>query len=363
MGSDDLWERMAALPVAQAAFGAAAAALGGQGGTKALSVVVAAAARGAAQGAAAGAAGAGAGASDCSGGAKGEIELLAEVLDAVGEKSNLEWPISVQDAKGILRDGGARSLASRLGRLSKARNARGHPDVSLAREVRAHFVAKAAGGDNVQEHPEPIARASTVNVNGNGENVQMKSKQDVGKVKQAQELKLHLVGSDQLPVQIFEPELENKCVELQMMKAELAAETAARAASASEVEKLQQQVVALHTKLDSNAAKASEYKDMVAGLEAELAAAREAMASATTGSQQLAEQIVELQAKKEEAEQVQMRLREALADAERRIEEESSRAAEAVELCQGAFHLAREAATGSGSASESASRPSRTKRR
>ncbi|CAK0876960.1 unnamed protein product, partial [Prorocentrum cordatum] len=107
MGSDDLWERMAALPVAQAAFGEAAGALRGHSGTKALSVAAAAAVRGAAPGAAAGAAGAGAAASACGGGPKSEIALLAEVLDAVGEASDLEWPVSVQDAKGLLQDSGA----------------------------------------------------------------------------------------------------------------------------------------------------------------------------------------------------------------------------------------------------------------
>jgi len=156
MGMDGLLERLVALPIAQAAFGAALAALAGQGGqsgTKATAAVVAAAARGAAQGLAAGASVACADGADDGYGKRCELVQLEVVLDAVKDAMDLTDPVSVQDAKSILRDRGAPKLASRVGRLSKLRNAKGHPDVGLAREVRSHLAGSDAGstGDGLTE--------------------------------------------------------------------------------------------------------------------------------------------------------------------------------------------------------------------
>ena len=149
-------EKMAALPIAQAAFGAALAALaghGGQCGTKVTAAVVAAAARGAVQGMEAGASAACADGVDDGYGKKCELVQLEVVLDAVKDAMNLTDPVSVQDAKSILRERGAPKLASRVGRLSKLRNAKGHPDVGLARDVRSHLAGSDAGstGDGLTE--------------------------------------------------------------------------------------------------------------------------------------------------------------------------------------------------------------------
>ncbi|CAK0829803.1 unnamed protein product [Prorocentrum cordatum] len=156
MGMDGLLETMTALPIAQAAFGAALAALaghGGQCGTKVTAAVVAAAARGAVQGMAAGASAACAHGGDDGYGKKCELVQLEVVLDAVKDAMNFTDPVSVQDAKNILRERGAPKLASRVGRLSKLRNAQGHPDVGLARDVRSHLAGSDAGstGDGLTE--------------------------------------------------------------------------------------------------------------------------------------------------------------------------------------------------------------------
>ncbi|CAK0867591.1 unnamed protein product, partial [Prorocentrum cordatum] len=78
--------------------------------------------------------------------------------------------------------------------------------------------------------------------------------------------------------------------EISDLKTELAAEAAARAAAESEVKQLQQQVVTLHAKLDSNVATASEDNGMVAGRETELEAVRATLTSATMGTEHRAQQ-------------------------------------------------------------------------
>jgi hypothetical protein len=69
-----------------------------------------------------------------------------EALVAVREAAQTEEKFNVASAKGWLRENGSagRGLASRLGRLSKARNATSHPDVSLIREIR-RLVAGTSG--------------------------------------------------------------------------------------------------------------------------------------------------------------------------------------------------------------------------
>ena len=63
---------------------------------------------------------------------------LEEALVAVQEVACTEAKLNVGKATGWLREQGSprRCLAGRLGRLSKARNATLHPDVSLLRDIR-----------------------------------------------------------------------------------------------------------------------------------------------------------------------------------------------------------------------------------
>ena len=64
------------------------------------------------------------------------FERFEEVLVAVGELEGTPKP-SVSQAKAALRGYGVqgRQMASRLGRFSKLRNGRAHPDVSLASDI------------------------------------------------------------------------------------------------------------------------------------------------------------------------------------------------------------------------------------
>ncbi|CAK0855486.1 unnamed protein product, partial [Prorocentrum cordatum] len=72
------------------------------------------------------------------------------VDDGYGKRCEL---VQLEDAKSILRERGAPKFASRVGRLSKLRNATGHPDVGLARDVRSHLTGSDAGstGDGLTE--------------------------------------------------------------------------------------------------------------------------------------------------------------------------------------------------------------------
>ena len=66
-------------------------------------------------------------------------ERLEEALEAVSELTGGRGPRPiVSEAKEQLRRRGlaGRRLASRVGKLSRARNAASHPDVGLAREIR-----------------------------------------------------------------------------------------------------------------------------------------------------------------------------------------------------------------------------------
>ena len=99
-----------------------------------MAALVAAAARGAAQGG---------GSSEPLGlGASDELGFFCvqveEVLTAVGESMGLEGRATVTQAKDALRRTGAdgAKAASRLGKLTKARNAGAHPDVALLGDVR-----------------------------------------------------------------------------------------------------------------------------------------------------------------------------------------------------------------------------------
>ena len=85
-------------------------------------------------------------------------EVLVEVAKAVG-RSRLD----VGAAKAILRSRGeeGKALAARLGKLSKARNASAHPDVTLAADVRGWVLAEegamassASVGTNTEEEEE-----------------------------------------------------------------------------------------------------------------------------------------------------------------------------------------------------------------
>ena len=63
--------------------------------------------------------------------------MLAECMAAVAQKVKSEQDLTITKAKSILRAVGpsGASLASRLSRLSKTRNATCHPDVSLLRDI------------------------------------------------------------------------------------------------------------------------------------------------------------------------------------------------------------------------------------
>ncbi|CAK0834192.1 unnamed protein product, partial [Prorocentrum cordatum] len=135
-----LLEVLAACPAAAAARGAAAAALGAGTAGKVLVSLTAAAARGAAQGAAAAPSDGGG-----QGGAGGGLlSLVEDALWAIGRAAGLEGKPTLTEAKSRLREVGPEgaALASRLGRLSRARNSAGHPDVGLARDVAAAFAGK-----------------------------------------------------------------------------------------------------------------------------------------------------------------------------------------------------------------------------
>ena len=61
------------------------------------------------------------------------LDRLEECLTAAGEGTK----INISMAKKVLKEKGAagHAIAARLGRLSKVRNGRAHPDVSLAADI------------------------------------------------------------------------------------------------------------------------------------------------------------------------------------------------------------------------------------
>ena len=68
-----------------------------------------------------------------------EIAYLEEALMAISEVSEFDGKISIGRAKQWLRSRGVHGalLASRVSRLSKARNALAHPDCALIRDIKA----------------------------------------------------------------------------------------------------------------------------------------------------------------------------------------------------------------------------------
>ena len=160
MGPECLLERLADLPVAQAAFGAALAALAFPGGTKATATAVAAAARGAAQGAAAGAPVGGAG-STSDGDAVDAISGLDEVLIGLQAMMRVETVPKVEVAKRWLRDLGGGRTASALGRLSTARNVQAHSMAKrvLAEAARLTTRAQGAGLQTESDESDATVRA------------------------------------------------------------------------------------------------------------------------------------------------------------------------------------------------------------
>ena len=142
-------EQMSGLPVAQAAFGAALAALASPCGSKATATAVAAAARGAAQGAAAGAATGGA-ASSPDADIAVAINGLDEVLIGLQALMRTDTTPKVEEAKRWLRGLGGGRTASALGRLSSARNVHAH---SMGKRVLAEAARLSArvDGDSLQD--------------------------------------------------------------------------------------------------------------------------------------------------------------------------------------------------------------------
>jgi len=118
-------------PIAASAFGAVAAVLVGHAAGKQLTSLVAAAARGAAQGAMAGPA------AHVEGGGDRLLLSMEEVLQAVGSAAGRGGKPSLTAAKELLKQEGPQgsALASRVGRLSKARNTAGHPDLGLIKDI------------------------------------------------------------------------------------------------------------------------------------------------------------------------------------------------------------------------------------
>ena len=88
--------------------------------------------------------------------------LEEEVLVAVAAGSGVAGRISVPEAKTTLRrcGPGGRHLASRLGRLSRGRNAQAHPDVGLVGEV-AGILRPADGEKPAAAAGEPAAAAGS----------------------------------------------------------------------------------------------------------------------------------------------------------------------------------------------------------
>ena len=82
-----------------------------------------------------------------------------ELLSAVGTLAGVDKP-GISQAKHILRQHGdhGHRLASRLGRVSKLRNGKAHPDVSLLREV----AALGAGHLSASDEHEPENEADAV---------------------------------------------------------------------------------------------------------------------------------------------------------------------------------------------------------
>ncbi|CAK0900152.1 unnamed protein product, partial [Prorocentrum cordatum] len=235
--------------------------------------------------------------------------LFHEVQQGVGFESKP----GAAAAKAALRERGAQGVASRLGKMSKLRNAAGHPDVRLLHDIRRVFVEPAFD-----------------------DNVQMKSKQVAEKVNQTEALMQSKVGSDQLSVKSFDPKLEGKSVEPQAM--DMKSNTSQ--CKGIDGGKFQHDEAAINDILRKDISELKAELAAETGLEFELVATRVALASVTIGSGQLAQQVVELAPGKSEAEQEQMDPRVALADAKQRLEEVRHNAAEA---CQSALALAREA--------------------
>ena len=121
-------------PVAQAAFGAAWAALQNGGSQRQVSAFVAAAARGAVQGASA------------VPGPAGGVDVISEVqavLDVVSARcGDGKTKLNVGEAKGVLKGlgQGGPDLAKRLGKASTVRNAQAHPDLGQLERHVAEFL-------------------------------------------------------------------------------------------------------------------------------------------------------------------------------------------------------------------------------
>ncbi|CAK0909659.1 unnamed protein product [Prorocentrum cordatum] len=134
MASPDPWARLAALPIAQAALGAALVCTIGPGGSEQAATAIAAAARSAAQGAAC--AGASRGDGDGSGRSDDGAELVVEALDGMQCIFAELGVKGVTQAKEWLRGAGRPDLASRVGKVSKSRNGVAHRDVKLQSEIK-----------------------------------------------------------------------------------------------------------------------------------------------------------------------------------------------------------------------------------
>lgn len=95
-----------------------------------------------------------------------ETNALEEALVAVAGALGRTGKLTVQDAKAALRgtgEEGAR-VASRLGRLSKLRNGKCHPDVGLLHDIAATF--RNAHNQAGKPQDEPSDQASTCEDNG-----------------------------------------------------------------------------------------------------------------------------------------------------------------------------------------------------
>ena len=88
----------------------------------------------------------------------GSEEAAPSMQDAVAELERLVHLVAgssdLPRAKQQLRDSGAATLASRLGRLSRVRNGLCHPDVRLDQDIRAHMVSKVQEAEVKLDEPE-----------------------------------------------------------------------------------------------------------------------------------------------------------------------------------------------------------------
>ena len=181
-----LEDALRGLPVAETAFGAALAACLTSGGRD-RTAGVSAAARGALQ------VGPSALAPDPVAGSL--IVQLEDVLFLAGRLAGTDAKRNITEAKRLLRlhsrHGGA-SLASRVGRLSKGRNALAHPDVGLMRDIEQLF------------RWEPCPSADSENGRDGAVSPRTLGTKDPNLVSLASDAP-HFDGSDQLPASIGSP--------------------------------------------------------------------------------------------------------------------------------------------------------------